>query len=197
MKKTLIATMLLLTASGAATAQDAPTCDDLVWSAQVLEANPDIGLSCQGVFEQGGELFAKVTIEITRARGNRITFRPEHTDGSRGDLRSITVPSAWRANIGGSTYRASELLPGQKLNVYMPQDRFALAMDTSDMTAARSSAGEMEPEMEMLEIEEAVVAATAMPKTASPLYAILAGGLALLGLGATMSYRRRTANIRN
>ena len=194
MKKTIIATVLLLSASGAINAQDAPTCDDLVWSAQVLEANPDIGLSCQGVFEQGGELYAKVTIEIPRARGNRSTFRPQHTDGSRGDLRSITVPSAWRANIGGQSYRASELLPGQELNVYMPQDRFALAMDTSDMVAAQSSDAEVE--MEMMEIEEAVVAATAMPKTASPLYTILAGALALLGLGAAMSYRRKASTIR-
>jgi len=195
MKKTIIATVLLLSASGAVNAQDAPTCDDLVWSAQVLEANPDIGMACKGVFEQGGELYAKVTIEITRARGNRITFRPQHTDGSRGDLRSIAVPNAWRARIGGQTYRASELLPGQELNVYMPQDRFALAMDTGDMVAAQSSDGEVE--MEMMEIEEAAVVATAMPKTASPLYAILAGGLALLGLGATMTYRRKTSTIRS
>ena len=187
MKRTIMATALVLAASNAAYGQ-APTCDDLVWSAQVLEANPDIGMSCQGVFERNGDLFAKVTIELTRVRGNRLTFRPVHTDGSRGDARSITMPSNWRANIGGTTYRASELLPGQELNVYMPQDRFALAMHDGDDVLDDSEAM-----AEMMEIEEVAVAAVAVPKTASPLYTMLGGALALFGLGAALTYRRRTA----
>ena len=181
MRKTTIAAALCLAVSVGASAQDtAPTCDDLRWSAQVLEANPDIAMSCQGVYERMGELYAKVTIELTRVRGNRLTFRPLHTDGTKGASRSIRVPSSWRADIGGNTYRASELLPGQQLNVYMPEDRFALAVDDGDFDGTE----------EIIEIEEAVVTATAMPKTASPLYAVLGGALALFGLGALLTRRR-------
>jgi hypothetical protein len=187
MKKTVMATAMALALSGAAHAQTgAPTCDDLVWSAQVLEANPDIALSCQGVYERDGELFAKVTIELTRVRGNRLTFRPLHTDGTKGDIRSITVPNTFRANIAGRSFRASELLPGQELSVYMPQDRFALAVEDDDFDASE----------DMLEIQEVTAAAVAMPTTASPLYSALAGALALLGLGAALTYRRRTARVR-
>ena len=46
---------------------------------------------------------------------------------------------------------------------------------------------------EMMEIEEVAVAAVAVPKTASPLYTMLGGALALFGLGAALTYRRRTA----
>jgi hypothetical protein len=185
MKKTLIgAAALCFAISGAVQAQESTaTCDDLVWSAQVLADNPDIAMACQGVVEKNGELYAKVEIVLTRVRGNRLTFRPMHTDGTRGSARSVTVESSFRANIAGRNYRARELSSGQELNVYMPQDRFALAVHD----------GEFDGDEEMLTIEEAAVVAVAMPKTASPLYSIFAGALVLLGLGATLSYRRKLA----
>lgn len=107
----------------------APSCEDLNWSAQVLAANPDMGQACRGVYERNGELFAKVTVELTAVRGNRLTFRPLHRDGSKGSPRSINVKNTWRADIDGKQYRASDLLSGQLLNVYIPEDRFALAID--------------------------------------------------------------------
>ena len=107
----------------------APTCDTLVWSAQMLAENPDIRESCQEVFQRRDELFAKVTIEVTRASGNRLAFRPVHLDGSLGKTRSITVPSEWRARLDGESVRARDLLPGQRLNVYVPEDRFALTVE--------------------------------------------------------------------
>ena len=125
MKASLIAGLgLTLTLASAAQAQDpSPTCDELVWSAQVLAANPDIKQSCLGVYERGDTLYARSEIELTRVRGNRLTFRPMHRDGSKGRARSITVPSTWRAEIKGRSYRAGELLPGQRLNVFIPEDR--------------------------------------------------------------------------
>jgi hypothetical protein len=177
---TATVTAMALLASAENFAQDpSPRCDELVWSAQVLAANPDIQKSCQGVYERNNELYAKVTIEVIRVRGNRITFRPEHTDGSTGAPRTITVNQSWRANIAGRNYRASELLPGQELNVFIPEDRFALAIDD----------GTFDGDQEMYLIEDAAV--VAMPKTASPLYTMIGVGLSCIGLGGIMSYRRR------
>lgn len=105
-----------------------PTCADLAWSAQVRADNPDITEACQGVYQRGDEYFAKITIEVTRVNGDRITFRPRHVDGSLGRTRSIIVPNSWRARIDGREYRAGELLPGQELSVYIPEDRFAISL---------------------------------------------------------------------
>jgi LPXTG-motif cell wall-anchored protein len=183
MKKLLFASTLTLAMSTPAFAQsDAPTCGDLVWSAQVLAANPDIAESCQGVYERGGQLYAKVSIELQRVRGNRLTFRPKHMDGSMGSPRSIVVDNAWRATIDGREYRARDLLAGQELSVYIPEDRFALAV-ADDMLAE-------DAEIELIGIEEAMTV-TAMPTTASNLYTVLAGGLAFLGLGAFLTRRRK------
>lgn len=111
----------------------APGCDDLVWSAQVLAANPDIRESCRGVYVRNDTLYAKVSIQLTRVRGDQLTFQPQLLDGSLGEPRSIRVDKRWRANIDGQKYRASELMPGQVLSVYVPEDRFALTAHDDDL----------------------------------------------------------------
>ena len=157
-----------------------PTCADIQWSAEVLARNPDIGQTCRGVYEKDGRMFAKASIEIVRVRGNNLTFRTLHTDGTRGDSRSITVDSSWRAEIGGRNYRASDLMRGQELNIYIPSDRWALIVEDDDG---------MDGDDEHV-IEEAV----AMPTTASPLFLVGAIGGAFLALGGLLSgIRRRLA----
>lgn len=183
-KKLVVAVgMALSVSAGSLMAQDRTvsstvTCADLNWSAEVLAMNPDIGESCQSVFEKNGELYAKATVEVVRVRGNRMTFRPLHTDGTMGDSRSIQLPSSWRAEIGGRSYRASDLMRGQQLNVYLPQDRFALAVHDEDGPDTA----------DMIVIEEEVVE---MPTTASPLFLIGAVGGAFLALGGVLSGLRR------
>ena len=157
------------------------TCADLNWAAEVLAANPDVGRMCQTVYERDGRLFAKTSVEVVRVRGNTMTFRPIYTDGTMGDSRSITLDSSWRANIGGRQYRASDLSRGQRLNVYLPEDRFALALEDDE--------GLDETDM-MYDIEEA----TEMPTTASPLFLVGLAGGAFLALGGLLSgIRRRLA----
>lgn len=185
-KKMVVAVgMALALSSGSLMAQSGAasstvTCADLNWSAEVLANNPDIADSCQAVYEKDGRLFAKATVEVVRVRGNRMTFRPLHTDGTMGDSRSIQLDSAWRAEIGGRSYRASDLMRGQQLNVYLPEDRFALAI--------ADEASEGPEEAAMVVIEEEVVE---MPTTASPLFLIGAIGAGFLALGGMLSGLRR------
>ena len=180
-KKLVVAMgMALALSAGQVSAQEEATtsCADLNWSAEVLAANPDIGQSCQAVYEKNGKLFAKASIEVVRVRGNRMTFRPMHTDGTKGDSRSIQLDSAFRAEIGGRSYRASDLMRGQQLNVYLPEDRFALAVEDADGPDAS----------EMMVVEEEVVE---MPTTASPLFLVGLAGGALLAMGGLFGRIRR------
>ena len=118
-------------------------------------------------------MYAKTSIEVVRVRGNTMTFRPIHTDGTRGDSRSVTLGTSWRAKIAGREYRASDLMRGQELNVYLPEDRFALAIE--------------DVETEFVPIETV----TEMPTTASPLFLIGLAGGAFLALGGMLSGIRR------
>jgi len=177
--------MAVALSAGSALAEDkylspTVTCADINWSAEVLSNNPDIGQSCSAVYEKDGKLYAKVPVEVVRVRGNRMTFRPIHTDGSMGDSRSIQLDSSWRANIGGRQYRASDLMRGQRLNVYIPEDRFALAVADDE--------GEALDEAVFIPIEEEVVE---MPTTASPLFLVGLAGGAFLALGGLLSGLRR------
>ncbi len=168
-------------AAGGVVMDTSPTCDDLNWSAQVLAENPDIALSCKAVYEKNGELYAKVSIEVVRVRGNRMTFRPFHTDGGMGSSRSVHLGSSWRVQIGGREYRASDLMRGQELNVYIPEDRFALAVEDADGP----------DEIDIVAIEDALIE---MPATASPMFLIGLLGGACIALGGVLSgIRRRLA----
>ena len=186
-KKMVVAVgMALSLSAGSLMAQDRAvsdtvTCADLNWSAEVLAMNPDIAAMCQTVYEKDGKLFAKTSVEVVRVRGNTMTFRPKHTDGTLGESRSVTLDPAWRANIGGRQYRASDLSRGQSLNVYLPEDRFALAIEDDD--------GLDDSDM-MHDIEDA----TEMPTTASPLFLVGLVGGAFLALGGVLTgIRRRRA----
>ena len=97
-----LAAVLTTTAPAASAQSRAPTCEDLVWSAQVLAANPDIRNACQGVYVRNNKLYAKVNIELLRVSGNRLTFQTRWTDGGTGKARSITVPASWRVALNGS-----------------------------------------------------------------------------------------------
>ncbi|MFV0278548.1 MAG: hypothetical protein ACK5HY_15375 [Parahaliea sp.] len=181
MLKKLMTTTAVVAALGTgapAMAQSAPICDDIEWSSSIVAEYPDIVNSCQGVYEKDGELYAKAIVEVQRVRGNRITFRPLHTDGSKGPTYSIQVPREFRAHIAGRDYRASELARGQNLNVYLPHDRWALAVEEE---------GDFDIFAVIL-IEEEVVE---MPDTASPLFLFGLAGGALVSAGGLITLLRR------
>lgn len=188
-KMVLIAGMALTLSAGQLMAQESPskgvesttvTCADLNWSAEVLSNNPDVASMCQTVYEKDGRLFAKTSVEVVRVRGNTMTYKSLHTDGTKGDSRSVTLDSGWRATIAGRQYRASDLQRGQNLNVYMPEDRFALAVEDDDGI----------DDSDIVDIEDA----TTMPTTASPLFLVgLAGGVFLALGGLFSGIRRRMA----
>lgn len=123
-----VAMSLLPCALQAAPAEDrgAVSCEDLSWSAEVLAANPDIGLACRGVYEKDGNLYALATIEVVKVQAGTLLFRTLRTDGSKGPQRRVKLPANWRASINGREYRLAEMLAGQELNIYLPEDRFAL-----------------------------------------------------------------------
>jgi hypothetical protein len=152
------------------------TCADLNWSAGVLAENPDIAKTCRTVFEKDGKLYAQASVEVVRVRGNTMTFVTLHTDGTKGESRMTNLESGWRATIGGREYRASDLNRGQKLNVYLPEDRFALSIGDDDALVN-----------EMVEIEDS----TEMPTTASPLFLIGLVGSGFLAMGGLLRLVRR------
>ena len=151
-------------------AQDVLTCDDIEWSSVVTDEYPDISKACDDVVQRDGRLFARVKVELLRVRGNNLTFRVLNNDGTSGGAYTQNVGSSWRARIGGVSYRARDLMRGQRLNVYMPSDRWAIIHEDDDgPDIADAIPLEVAPEL---------------PKTASqlPLIGLLGAGLLLAGV---------------
>ena len=130
----LLLALLLALAAAPAPAQTsrAPTCDDLAWSPAALAANPDVGLLCQGVYVKGDTYYAKALIRITRVDGQRVTFVPYRRDGSLGKARNVSLRHDWKVIINGEELTARNLVKGQELTVFIPQDRFAISIGGPD-----------------------------------------------------------------
>jgi len=169
-----------LSIASQALAQDELTCDDIEWSSVVTDEYPNIANACDAVVEKDGKMYARVEVEVLRQRGNTLTFKVLNNDGTSGGSYTQNVGTAWRATIGGQKMRARDLIRGQRMNVYMPHDRWAVIHIDEDGP----------------DIADAVelTAAPMLPKTASPLPLFGLFGAALLALGAGFgAVRRRLA----
>jgi len=175
-----------------AAAQEAaiPTCEDLEFDQRILNVLPQANSACLSVSEQNGRLYAEFQAEIVSARGGEVRAKFKRADGSFTQTHAFRPDSDARVRIGGRSYRYSQLSRGQQLNVYLPPDRFevAIADDDDHMTPA-------------VEIVMVVVlyrpepAMAALPATAGllPLFGLLGGLLTALG-GAMVLIRRKTSN---
>ena len=99
------------------------TCRDITWKPEVLAKYPNVAAACQGVVQQGGETYVKFVGTVTQnsPAGLRIRFK--------GSPESVLVkPTAsQKVSIGGQTYNAREMDPGQELSFYVPSSRFRRA----------------------------------------------------------------------
>ena len=108
----------------------AVSCEQLHWSDAVLAANPDIASACRGVFQKDDKLYALARIEVMQVQGDTRRFRTLRTDGSKGPRRSVKLPADFRIVLDGRAYRPSQLSAGQQLDIFLPEDRFALILSS-------------------------------------------------------------------
>lgn len=180
MKTSIRVSMLALAATAGfsvnASAQT-PTCADVVWSAALLEATPNIGNHCLEMVERGGEWYAKVQAKIVRHGANSTVVRYREPDGTWSNAERAYPPRGFKAEIGGQEIAISQTVAGQEMNVYagsLGGENF-----TIPMLAGAAAVAEVEEEV----VEEAVAeeayeeeAPAALPTTAGQ-----SGWLAILG----------------
>jgi hypothetical protein len=186
MKKTiLIATLVLLGALGFTVNAQAASCGDVIWGAEILENNPNIGNACREVVEKRGTQAVKLHARIVRQGTNSTIVQWQMPDGSWSASERRYPERGAAAEIGGKTVRISDLAPRQEVNIYVPAaGNWSLPAPAPVAAAAAAApppppppppppAPEPEPEPEPV----------AMPTTASQvsLFALLGGLFILLG----------------
>lgn len=175
MKTSIRVSMLALAATAGfsvnASAQT-PTCADVVWSAALLEATPNIGNHCLEMVERGGEWYAKVQAKIVRHGANSTVVRYREPDGTWSNAERAYPPRGFKAEIGGQEIAISQTVAGQEMNVYagsLGGENF-----TIPMLAGAAAVAEVEEEVAEEAYEEEAPAA--LPTTAGQ-----SGWLAILG----------------
>jgi len=186
MKKTMLITMLvLLGALGFTTTAQAASCSDVIWSAEMLESNPNVAPACLEVVDKRGNWAVKLTARVVRQGVNSTIIQWQMPDGSWSASERRIPERGATAEIGGQSVRITELAPRQVVNVYIPMaGNWSLPEAAPAAAPAPAPAPMPEPEPEP-EPE-------ALPTTATqvPLFALLGGLLILLG-GAVSFARTR------
>lgn len=167
-----------------------PTCKDLEFTRQILDVLPEANAACLGVIEQNGRLYAEFQAEIVRVRGGEVRAKFKRADGSFTETYGFRPERDARVKIAGRSYRYSQLTRGQQLNVYLPADRFEVAIADDD--------DHMTPYLEMITVVvlyRPEPAMAALPATAGllPLIGLLGGLLTALG-GGMVLIRRKHSN---
>ena len=162
-----------------------PSCDDIVFTAQVTSQYADIKNACQEVVEREGRPFVKLQAEVVRVRSasRSVTLRFKDRSGDYGPRVSVTPASPVNVILGGEKVRLRDLARGQEINIYLPPDRWALAhLDETDDAAPVSMTTFEEPEEEDVAAE--------LPRTASSLPWLGLLGLLSLSAGVALGLRR-------
>ena len=183
MKKTMLITMLvLLGALGFTTTAQAASCSDVIWSADMLEANPNVASACLGIVDKRGSQAVKLTARVVRQGVNSTIVQWQLPDGSYTASERRFPERGATAEIQGRTVRIVDMAPRQEVNVYIPMaNNWSLpapVVAAAPPPPPPAPAPEPEPEPE------------ALPTTATqiPLFALL-GGLFIL-LGGAVSFAR-------
>jgi hypothetical protein len=181
--------MLALSWAPSLLAQEA-SCRDLNFTGPIAREFPNARDACLGVVTRDdGRRYAHFQARVRNVRGNTVEAELKMPDGSYGRPISVTPDPNARVRIAGRNYRYNELSRGQELDVYLPPDRWELAV-ASDPAVEFEEAPAVT--LFVLSQPSEQVAANTLPRTASPvpLIGVLGGLLAVLGV-AMLVIRRR------
>jgi len=165
-------------------------CEDVTWSEEALERYPNIASACREVMERDGNYYVRFEGVVRRVadRGNRITI-----DFEGGDTLTLMPPENLSLTIDGRQRAPRDLLPGDELTFFVPQDQLAATFFAGQPETA-------EPQEVPIEDSEVITLAQAddieseepqLPRTAGLLPFVGLGGIALTGFGALLTLRRK------
>jgi hypothetical protein len=174
------------------------SCAEVAWQKELLLQYPMITEACQEVVISDGEKWARFSGEFIERHDDgsiRTTIDDRHGK-SLGQFNLMPAPDQ-RVLIDGQRVRFSQLRPGQELNFYVPESRYALATEQGAPVAQQARILPAQPaavattEPARLARAEPESKAEALPDTASPLPLFAATGLLSLLGGLGLTLRRR------
>jgi len=179
MKKTiLISVLVLLGALGFTMNAQAASCSDLIWSAEMLADNPNIGDGCLDVVEKQGNSAVKMRARVVRQGVNSTIVQWQLPDGSWSPSQRRYPERGATAEIAGQTVAIRDLAARQEVNIYIP-----MGGNWSLPVAAPAAAAAAPPPPPPPAAPEPEPEPVALPTTATqvPMFALLGGLFILMG----------------
>jgi LPXTG-motif cell wall-anchored protein len=171
----------------------AKDCQGIQWSERALQMYPTIGAACQSVEERGGKTYVKFqgTVQRVADGGRELTVNFK----GGGDI-TLSPPAETNFYLDGRKTPAAKLQRGDELNFYIAEDRLAAQFPQAAETEVATTRYVIVPivapaaGVERQGTRSEQLAAT-LPSTASSLPLLAMAGLFSLGLGASLTFRRR------
>ena len=190
MKRNIVgAAGVLLALSWAQSTLAQSSCNDITFTGPVAQEFPQARNACLDVVEREGREYAHFQARIRSVRGGTVEAEFRMPDVTYSRPITVTPDPSARVRIGGRDYRWRDLSRGQELDVWLPPDRWEIAVPEDPEQQFAAS-----PAIAVFVISEpaTTVAANTLPRTASPvpLMGALGALLAALGLGVATIRRR-------
>jgi hypothetical protein len=161
-------------------------CGGIDFAADITQRFPNARNACLDVVEKDGEQFAHFQARIARVSGNSVEAEFKLPNGTWGRPVSFTPASDARVRIQGQTYRYRDLSRGQELDIYVPESRWAIAVQNDPAATFVAST------LSIVQLEEPSPAlASSLPRTASVLPLLGSAGALLTGFGFALAFLRR------
>lgn len=165
-------------------------CQNVEFSAAVMQKFPRVREACLDVIERQGQLMAVFKADLLKVSGNKVRIRAQLPGGGEAEPQTVQVPPERRVLVEGKKYRVSELAVGQELTIYARVD---------EPLAALAPAEESDPiAFVPIQVEPIRVASAEpeMPRTASGLPALALLGMFLICLAVALELVRRVRRLR-
>jgi hypothetical protein len=185
-------------------AVDAASCADIRWQEQIRALYPNIAAACQEVVISNDTRFARFSGELVQANRNgsiKIDFK-DRNGNSLGRATTLQPAPNQRAFIEGKYFRFSELMPGQQLNLYVPENSLAVATELGvqpesmarivpDDQSVPADAAPEPVRLAQATAQPAEAQAARLPDTAGWTALLALSGALALGSAIVLSARRR------
>jgi hypothetical protein len=165
-------------------------CQNVQFSAQVLDRFPGARSACLDVIEHKGQQYAVFKAQLLEVRGNSLRLRVKGPDGKYGPTTTMTAKADRQVLIDGKPYPVRELAPNQELTAYVRVDSPQIAL--APVTEAEPL--EIFPLAEPAEASGPIKLSSAeeptMPDTASSTAYLVILGIFLLTTAAILTMMR-------
>jgi hypothetical protein len=154
-------------------------CGNIVFSGDISSRFPNARNACLDVVTREGKPYAHFKARVVSVRSGEVQAEFKQPNGDYGRTVTFRPESDARIRIAGTTYRYRDLSRGQELDVYLPSDRWEIAVQQDPAVEFAAA-----PVVTLIALNDPPQQVASLPRTGSPLPLLAVLGTLLVAFGA-------------